>query len=322
MDLQLIPIFSLVIGFVLDALIGDPYHWPHPIKVFGNVISKGEKYFNQGNYRLLKGGIISVFLVTTVFYIFYLIETLLIQYSFILLIVNAILIFYGLANRTLIQEALKVLRSLETDGIVAGRKQLSFIVGRDTSNLSGNQIKIAVLETISENLSDGVIAPLFYYALGGVPLMFTYKMVNTLDSMIGYKNKRYKQFGLIAARIDDVVNYIPARITAFLMAIVSFKWSSMKYVFKYGHLHASPNAGYPEAALAGALNCRFGGPNIYHGKRVDKPYIGMNNRNITRNDVIKACYINIGSSILMLGLCIYYLQSFNFLLCFFNSSFF
>jgi adenosylcobinamide-phosphate synthase len=149
-----------------------------------------------------------------------------------------------------------------------------------------------VLETLAENLSDGVVAPLFYYAIGGVPLLFAYKMVNTLDSMIGYKSERYRQFGCFAARTDDVFNFIPARITALLMLLVTFRWDVAPFVLKYGPKHASPNSGYPESAMAGILKCRFGGPNVYHGVLVEKPFIGETKREITAKDISKACAVN------------------------------
>jgi adenosylcobinamide-phosphate synthase len=176
------------------------------------------------------------------------------------------------------------------------------VVGRDTSQLTPKQIRTAVLETMSENLSDGVIAPLFYYAIGGVPLMFTYKMINTLDSMIGYKSERYKQFGHFAARLDDVANFIPARITALLMALTSVSLRSLLFIIKYGHKHASPNAGYPEAALAGIFNCRFGGPNVYHGKIVHKPFIGDNDIEITTEHIKRSCMVNHKVAITMVAL--------------------
>jgi adenosylcobinamide-phosphate synthase len=162
--------------------------------------------------------------------------------------------------------------------------------------LSENQIRIAALETLSENLSDGVIAPLFYYAIGGIPLMLAYKMVNTLDSMIGYNNERFKDFGMFAARTDDVANFIPSRITALLMVLVTLNWKGLKFILKYGNKHSSPNSGYPEAALAGILNCRFGGPNLYHCKTIEKPFIGDNNRTISNNCIIQACLINLAAS--------------------------
>ncbi len=293
--------FPLIIGYLLDLLIGDPYRMPHPIKLFGNVISFAEKRFNRGAYLRLKGSLVAGALVLLVFFVFFLIDRLTVPNVWLHHVVVAVLVFYGLANRCLVDEALRVEHQLTQHGLEAGRKQLSFIVGRDTRNLDANSIRTAVLETLSENLSDGVIAPLFYYALGGVPLMFAYKMVNTLDSMVGYKNERYLRFGWFSARLDDLLNFIPARITALLMVLVAFSWRGVSFVFKYGHKHASPNSGYPESALAGILNCRFGGPNVYHGVLVSKPYIGHNQRDITRADIRKACAINLVVSLVAVG---------------------
>ena len=177
------------------------------------------------------------------------------------------------------------------------------IVGRDTSELSAQEIRTAALETLAENLSDGVIAPLFWLAIGGVPAMMAYKMVNTLDSMIGYRTERYKDFGCVAARIDDVANYIPARITALLMilphAIINYQFSIFNFVRRYGRQHASPNSGYPEAALAGILDCRFGGPHYYFGELFDKPFIGTNERALTTADMKKAIRVNRTAEVLM-----------------------
>lgn len=274
---------------------------PHPIKLFGNAIIFAEKHFNRGAYLRLKGSLVAGALVLLVFFVFFLIDRLTAPNVWLHHVVVAVLVFYGLANRCLVDEALRVEYQLTQHGLEAGRKQLSFIVGRDTRNLDANSIRTAVLETLSENLSDGVIAPLFYYALGGVPLMFAYKMVNTLDSMVGYKNERYLRFGWFSARLDDLLNFIPARITALLMVLVAFSWRGVAFVFKYGHKHASPNSGYPESALAGILNCRFGGPNVYHGVLVSKPYIGHNQRDITRADIRKACAINLVVSLVAVG---------------------
>ena len=172
-----------------------------------------------------------------------------------------------------------------------------------TSALSAQEVRTAALETLAENLSDGVIAPLFWLALLGTPGMLTYKMVNTLDSMIGYRTERYKDFGCWSARIDDVANYIPARLTALLMAlphaILNFDFSIFNFIKKNGKNHASPNSGYPEAALAGILNCRFGGPHYYFGELFDKPYIGENDRELTTDDMKKAVRVNRTAEILM-----------------------
>jgi adenosylcobinamide-phosphate synthase len=282
----------LLPAFLLDALLGDPRRLPHPIRLFGNVIAFFEKRWNRNAHRRLKGALLTVMLVAGVWTIFFVAEQLLRPYPVVAYIFAVVFIFYGLANRSLIGEALEVEKVLSNEGLEAGRKRLSWIVGRDTSQLNATQIRTAVLETLAENLSDGVVAPLFYYAIGGVPLLFAYKMVNTLDSMIGYKSERYRQFGCFAARTDDVLNFIPARITALVMLLVTFRWDVAPFVLKYGPKHASPNSGYPESAMAGILKCRFGGPNVYHGVLVEKPYIGENQREISAKDIRRACAVN------------------------------
>jgi adenosylcobinamide-phosphate synthase len=294
MDEQfLIVAIPLVAGYLLDLLLGDPRWLPHPIRLFGNVIAKGETLLNKGNYKLLKGAILTIILCALVFSFFYLAQHLLLTFNTITYYTfTGIFVFYGLANKSLLQEGKEVFDTLERQGLDAGRKRLSWIVGRQTSALNENQIRTAVFETLSENLSDGVIAPLFYYAIGGLPAMMVYKMINTLDSMIGYKSERYFYFGKFAARLDDVVNFIPARLTALLMVLVTFSKRGLQYIFRYGHQHASPNSGYPEAALAGILQCRFGGPNTYHGKMVVKPYIGETPREIAHDELKKVMYVN------------------------------
>ena len=187
-------------------------------------------------------------------------------------------------------------------------------MGRDTQELSAQEVRTAALETLAENLSDGVIAPLFWFAILGTPGMLAYKMVNTLDSMIGYKTDRYRDFGCWAARIDDIANYIPARLTALLMILprlvsfnlhgnskfFTFNFTLFTFVCTNGRRHASPNSGYPEAALAALLNCRFGGPHYYFGQVFDKPYIGENDRLLTTEDMKKAVRVNRTAEVLMI----------------------
>ncbi|MCK5135222.1 MAG: cobalamin biosynthesis protein CobD [Bacteroidales bacterium] len=295
----------LIIGFILDSLLGDPLWLPHPIRWFGKIISFFENKLNKDKNTTLKGCCTALVLISATYFAFYGILEFSQPFNYIYYPLASVFVFYGLANRSLITESLKVERKLTNEGLEAGRKQLSCIVGRDTSQLSESKIRIAVLETLSENLSDGVIAPLFYYAIGGIPLMLAYKMVNTLDSMIGYKNERYKHFGFCAAKLDDIANFIPARITALLMVVITLSRRGFTYVLKFGHKHASPNAGYPEAALAGILDCRFGGSNVYHGKLVEKPFIGTNNKPITQNDIYKACTINYVTSLIFLLICLF-----------------
>ncbi|MBE9466417.1 adenosylcobinamide-phosphate synthase CbiB [Dyadobacter subterraneus] len=290
---KLLIIAPLIVGYILDLIIGDPDNWPHPVRVFGNAIASGDKLLNKNSSRFLKGMLLATSLCLLTFFFFYFLNKRLLNINMWLFIaVNSVWVWYGLANNALITEGQNVFLVLEKEGLEAGRKQLSRIVGRDTSQLTAQQIRIAVFETMSENLSDGVIAPLFFYAIGGVPAMMVYKMINTLDSMIGYRSDKYEQFGKFAARLDDVANFIPARITALLMVIVTGNYRGLQFVFKYGNQHKSPNSGYPESALAGILNCRFGGPNVYHGKWVDKPFIGEKERIIESGEIRKAAWIN------------------------------
>jgi len=293
MESAVLLIVPLIVGYLLDLLLGDPDNWPHPVRVFGNLIAKGEQFLNKNNSRFLKGMLLAVGLtVCSFFFFFYLNYLLLAINKWIYIFINSIFVWYGLANKALITEGQNVFQVLEKQGLGAGRKQLSRIVGRDTSQLTEQQIRIAVLETMSENLSDGVVAPLFYYAIAGVPGMMAYKMINTMDSMLGYRSDRYEWFGKFAARLDDVANFIPSRFTALLMILVTRSKRGLQFVFKYGNKHKSPNAGYPESALAGILNCRFGGPNVYHGKVVQKPFIGESDRPISANEIISVSGIN------------------------------
>ena len=288
-----IVIVPLIIGYLLDLIFGDPRKLPHPIVAFGNIIGWCERHFNKGGHKKRNGCLVAIILpLSTLFLGGLLAWGSWMLHPFAYYCVASVFVFYGLANHSLIQEGGEVIRTLEEQGLDAGRKRLSWIVGRDTSQLSPKKIYTAVLETMAENLSDGVVAPLFWYLLLGVPGMLAYKMVNTLDSMVGYKNERYRRFGCFAARLDDVANYIPARLTAFLMVLVSGRLSLFAFVGRYGSQHASPNSGYPEAALAGILNCRFGGPHNYFGEEVWKPYIGSNERPLKTEDMRVAVRIN------------------------------
>jgi cobalamin biosynthesis protein CobD len=295
-------ILPLLAGIALDALIGDPERWPHPIIAFGKAISWGEKRLNQGEERFLKGAMLTLLCVGTVFAGCYLLLQGIDSLNHTLyLIANAVIVFFCLAAHTLIKEVRNVNRAL-AQSLEQGRIQVARIVGRDTSNLNAHQIRTAALETLAENLSDGVIAPLFWFALLGAPGMLAYKMVNTLDSMIGYKNERYMLFGRFAAKLDDAANWIPARLTGWLMLLVAGQWKGFSFVRKYGRCHSSPNSGYPEAALAAILDCRFGGPNVYFGKTVEKPYIGTTARELTYDDFAKAIQVNVWTQAAFVGM--------------------
>ena len=302
MEPEYLFLYSLFLGFALDCLLGDPLWLPHPIRLFGNSISFFTEKLNCGKNRRLKGAAMALGLMAFTYLSLELAFLWLQKYEWVYLAMAGIGVFYGLANRSLIQESYKVMHELKTNGLHAGREQLSYIVGRETRSLNEQQIRTAVLETLAENLSDGVIAPLFYYALGGVPAMLAYKMANTLDSMIGYKSDKFREFGWFAARFDDVVNFVPARITALLIVVLSISPRGLAYIFRFGHRHSSPNAGYPEAALAGILNCRFGGPNVYHGQLVEKPYIGTNPRILTDKDFRRTCLLNFFTCLAFIGL--------------------
>ena len=286
-------ILPLLLAWLLDRWLGDPTWLPHPVVAFGRAISFCEHRLNKGRGRFLKGMLTAVVLVVLTYLLSY---ALLCGASFYVspwleAALEVILIFFCLAGTTLVREVQDVFRALDRS-LEEGRRQVARIVGRDTQALSAQEVRTAALETLAENLSDGVIAPLFWYLLLGVPGMMMYKMINTLDSMIGYRNERYRRFGCFAARLDDVANYIPARLTALLMIGVSGHPALWTFVRRYGRAHASPNSGYPEAALAGILDCRFGGPHDYFGEEVWKPYIGQKDRPLTTQDMEQAVRIN------------------------------
>ena len=305
--------FSLLIGWLLDLIFGDPARLPHPVVWFGKMIASCEQSLNKGSYRKLKGALTAISLILFAFALAWMLRRVLgifalfifdgareqvYQIPILLYLFDAIIIFYCLAGTTLIREVRAVFLALDRS-LEEGRKQVARIVGRDTSELSAQEVRTAALETLAENLSDGVIAPLFWLAILGTPGMLAYKMVNTLDSMIGDTTDRYRDFGCWAAHIDDIANYIPARLTALLMILSTGRLGLLRFVWKNGRNHASPNSGYPEAALAAILDCRFGGPHYYFGELFDKPYIGTNDRSLTTDDMKTAVRINRIAEVLM-----------------------
>ena len=313
MNETLLIILPLLLGWLLDFFFGDPSRLPHPVVWFGKMISWGEHRLNTGSHRMAKGAVLAIALILMVFFLVWGLKRL-IPNVILWLVVDTVIIFYCLAGTTLIREVREVFLALDRS-LDEGRQQVARIVGRDTSQLSAQEVRTAALETLAENLSDGVIAPLFWLAVLGTPGMLAYKMVNTLDSMIGYHTERYLQFGCWAAHIDDVANFIPARLTAAVMVVGCWVLGvgginhhpspithHLRFVYRNGKNHASPNSGYPEAALAGILNCRFGGPHKYFGEVFDKPYIGENDRLLTTADMKTAIRVNRMAEILMIAL--------------------
>ncbi|MEE8185943.1 MAG: adenosylcobinamide-phosphate synthase CbiB [Thermodesulfobacteriota bacterium] len=274
----------LLSAYLLDLLVGDPLWLPHPVRWMGRYIS----FLERGIRSLAKnpvaekvgGVVLFLAVVLTVFLLSWSVLKFTATFSLPLSLFLSIYFTYtALAVRSLHQEAGAVIKVLERGTIEEARKRLSFIVGRDTENLTEEEIYSAVTETVAENTSDGIVAPLFYLAIGGPALALAYKAVNTLDSMVGYKDDRYRHLGWFSARMDDFANYIPSRLTAFLMIaaslILSLDWrGSTKVVWRDGRSHSSPNAGYPEATTAGALGVRLGGGSWYSGRYVERPFIG------------------------------------------------
>nr|WP_320011212.1 adenosylcobinamide-phosphate synthase CbiB [uncultured Desulfobulbus sp.] len=286
---HLLPWLALPAAFILDTLLGDPRWLPHPIRWMGKAIELTEPLFRRwfANEKLA-GGFFAATLILGCWGISFAVVTLAWKLNTLVgFLVETILLFYCLSARSLTQAAMEIHESLLDGEVDTARSQVAMIVGRDVSKYQADDIARATVETVAENSVDGVISPLFFAALGGAPLALAYKMVNTLDSMVGYKNERYLHFGRIAARIDDVANFIPARISVLCIALLSrfvprgSMRAALRTAWKEGKNHASPNAGYPEAAFAGALSVEMGGPNIYHGQLVEKPYIGKGLNHIT-----------------------------------------
>ena len=300
-------IFAFIAGFVLDLLIGDPHFIPHPVRLIGSFISFLDKRLNcDAGYNIsekklnlikYKRGMILAF---TVIFATFAISVIIIvaAYSINLyagLIAEAVMTWQILATKCLRVESMRVYDALRTDGVDAGRRAVSMIVGRDTSVLDAAGVTRAAVETIAENTSDGVIAPMLYTAIGGPVLGFVYKAVNTMDSMLGYKNDKYMYFGRFAARLDDVVNFIPARISAYLMIAAAFiggrqfDGKNAYHIFKRDRFnHASPNSAQTESVCAGALRVQLAGDAVYFGKLVKKKYIGDGLREIEYEDIKRA----------------------------------
>jgi adenosylcobinamide-phosphate synthase len=300
--------YVLPAAFVLDLMLGDSPSFPHPVRWMGKAIDIFEPYFRKipgslvvsgfifTTYLVVAAGILSWLVLQTAQWLSPLVKS----------GIEIILIYFCLSARSLENAAMEIHQDLIQHKVKPARKKVGLVVGRDVDNYGEEDLSRATVETVAENLVDGVISPLFFAALGGAPLAMIYKMVNTLDSMIGYKNEKYFSFGKVSARLDDVLNYIPARLSipiVCLAAQILFGQGkrSFKTAIVEGANHSSPNAGYPEAAFAGALAVKLNGPNYYGGKLVPKPYIGVAFGKTVPEHITKACYIIGLASVIWLG---------------------
>ena len=299
----------LLAAVALDLLLGDPKWMPHPIRWMGKAIHHWEPAFRRLPFSpLLCGAFFALVLVSIAWAAAGLLS--LTAHAILPLLgsgVDILLLYYALSIRSLDKEAKKVIDSLQKGDLEEARRRVGYIVGRDTGQLDENGVARAVVETVAENFVDGVVSPLFWALIGGAPMAMAFKMVSTLDSMVGYKNETYAQFGKTSARLDDLMNYVPARISVPLIS-VSAQWmagrgrKAFMTALKEGSLHASPNAGYPEAAFAGALAVKLNGPNLYHGKLVDKPFIGKAFGDATVIHAHRACELMIVTALLWVSL--------------------
>ncbi len=291
---------------ILDFILGDPRWLPHPVRWMGRAIEKLEAPFRRLPFHpVVSGFLFWLVLVGAAFIISYMVIAVADAVNFHFgLLVQVLLVYYALSARCLAKEALGVWKALYADDLDTARKRVSMIVGRDPRHLDANGVAQATVETVAENLVDGFAAPLFFAAIGGAPLAMAYKMVNTLDSMVGYKNDRYKHFGKAAARMDDLFNYLPARLVVPIIALAA-QWTADKSgkrtllsARRDGRKHSSPNAGFSEAAFSGALQVRLGGPSTYHGRLVTKPYIGEGFGPVETRHVPQACRLMLAAALL------------------------
>lgn len=299
-------VLEISAAYIADWILGDPPNYPHPVKLVGRATSLLEEKFLKWagtpvKQRLMGGVLTLLITLGAGISAWAIIGAAKWVHPFLSSIVIVFLAYTTLATRNLYDEVKKVVKSLERGDLDRARKEVGFLVSRDTDHLNDKEIHRALIETVSENTSDGIVAPLFYLAIGGPAMAMAYKALNTLDSMLGYKNDRYRYFGWASAKADDLANFIPARLTAFLFILSSFilrKNGKMawKVAWKDGRKNASPNSGYPEAAVAGALGIQLGGENFYFGKRENKPLIGHPKKSIGVKEVEESLHLMITTS--------------------------
>ena len=303
-------VIKIWIAYVLDLIFGDPQNIIHPVQVIGKMISSGEKYLlgkrheSDRKYKFFAGMILNITVISVTYAVTYLIYKSS-ENSIIFTVAEIYLMYTIFSINSLAREGNRVYNILKEGNIERARKDLSYLVSRDTGTMDEKMIIRSTMETISENTVDGIVAPMLYMFLGGLPLSMTYKAINTFDSMVGYKNEKYMDFGKFSAKLDDVANFIPARITGILIVIASmilgydYK-NSLKIFIRDRKNHSSPNSGHAEAGVAGALGVQFGGRVSYFGKEVDKPVIGDKAKDFELEDIKKNIKIMYAASFLSL----------------------
>ena len=307
---KLILVIKIWIAYVLDLIFGDPQNIIHPVQIIGKMINIGEKsllgkkYKSDRKYKFFAGMILNITVISLTYGITYLIRRTS-ENSIILTVAEIYLMYTVFSINSLAREGNRVYNILKEGNIERARKDLSYLVSRDTGAMDEKMIIRSTMETISENTVDGIVAPMLYMFLGGLPLSMTYKAINTFDSMVGYKNEKYMDFGKFSAKLDDVANFIPARITGILIVIASiilgydYK-NSLKIFIRDRKNHSSPNSAHSEASVAGALGVQFGGRVSYFGKEVDKPTIGDKTNDFELEDIKKNIKIMYAASFLSL----------------------
>ncbi len=301
-----------VLAFFTDSLIGDPRTGMHPVVIMGKFIGWLEKFFRRDedspNTQIFKGAILVLLVLSVSWGITYGLLLLAGKLSNICAdILGVLLLSFFICPRSLAEAGFELRKLLEAGDLSEARRKVGWIVGRDTDALDEAEITRATVETIAENTVDGIIAPLFFYFIGGIPMAALYRAANTMDSMLGYKNEKYLYFGRAAARVDDVLNIIPARITGILTVVsamlMNYNWkNSWKIMVRDASGHPSPNGGYPEASTAGALNIRLGGFNYYFGKKSFRAYMGDNIEVLTRKKIYEAVMLMYVNTVLFIAI--------------------
>ncbi|TVL99306.1 MAG: cobalamin biosynthesis protein CobD [Candidatus Brocadia sp. WS118] len=300
-------LIQLAVAYLADLAIGDPQWSYHPVRLIGRFIEYTELVLRKFALpERMSGIVLTTIVVLGTYLAIFAVMSVAKQCRFPCeIIIGAVCIYFTISIKSLADEARKIVISLKANDLIKARTILSHIVGRDTAHLTEEQIVRACVETVAEGSVDGIVSPLFYSFLGGPPGAMAYRAVNTLDSMVGYKNEKYMLFGWASARFDDVANYIPARICAVLVPAASFLCGcgfirSLRIAFRDGCKHESPNSGIPEAAIAGALGVQLGGPSTYQGEVVDKPFIGDAQDHLTVTSIDTAVTIMYVTSVLFL----------------------